>query len=68
MFLIFSLGRLDVLPVDDLGLRAGVQNAYDLPALPDRAALRERGEAWRPYRSMATWYVWRGRGFVPQSE
>lgn len=68
MFLIFSLGRLDVLPVDDFGLRAGVQELYGLPALPGRAELRERGEAWRPYRSVATWYFWRGRGWVPQSE
>ena len=67
MFLIFSLGRLDVLPVDDFGLRAGVQDTYGLPALPDRAVLRERGEAWRPYRTVATWYFWKSRGFVPQS-
>jgi DNA-3-methyladenine glycosylase II len=68
MFLIFSMGRMDVLPVDDLGLRAGVQTVYGLPELPDRAALRERAEAWRPYRSIATWYFWRSRGFVPQSD
>ncbi len=68
MFLIFSMGRLDVLPVDDLGLRAGVRSVYGLPALPVRGDLREQGEAWRPYRSIATWYFWRSRGFVPQSE
>ena len=68
MFLIFSLGRLDVLPVDDFGLRAGVQALYELPQLPGRADLRERGEIWRPYRSIATWYFWRGRGWVPQSK
>jgi DNA-3-methyladenine glycosylase II len=67
MFLIFCLGRLDVLPVEDLGLRAGVQDQYGLPALPDKASLRERAEPWRPYRSIATWYFWRSRGFVPQS-
>jgi DNA-3-methyladenine glycosylase II len=67
MFLIFSLGRLDVLPVDDLGLRAGVRDVYALPELPDKASLVERGEAWRPYRSIATWYFWRSRGGVPQS-
>ncbi len=67
MFLIFSLGRLDVLPVDDLGLRAGVRDTYGLPELPNRAALVERAESWRPYRSVATWYLWRSRGFVPQS-
>jgi DNA-3-methyladenine glycosylase II len=67
MFLIFSLGRLDVLPVDDFGLRAGVRDQYRLKELPGRAALRELGECWRPYRSVATWYLWRSRGFVPQS-
>ncbi len=67
MFLIFALGRLDVLPVDDFGLRAGVQETYQLPALPSRAELRERAEPWRPYRTIATWYFWRSRGFVPQS-
>jgi DNA-3-methyladenine glycosylase II len=68
MFLIFSLGRPDVLPVDDLGLRAGVRQVYGLPALPERAALEGLAEPWRPYRSVATWYFWRSRGFVPQSD
>lgn len=68
MFLIFSLGRADVLPVDDLGLRAGVQDQYGLAELPDKATLTELAEPWRPYRSIATWYLWRSRGFVPQSE
>ncbi len=68
MFLIFSLGRLDVLPVDDFGLRAGVRDLYQLPELPGRAALRKRAEPWRPYRSIATWYFWRSRGWVPQSK
>jgi DNA-3-methyladenine glycosylase II len=67
MFLIFSLARLDVLPVDDLGLRAGVQDRYGLSDLPDKARLTELAESWRPYRSIATWYLWRSRGFVPQS-
>jgi DNA-3-methyladenine glycosylase II len=68
MFLIFSLGRLDVLPVDDFGLRAAVRDLYELPDLPDRGTLRELGEPWRPYRSIATWYCWRSRGATPQSE
>jgi DNA-3-methyladenine glycosylase II len=67
MFLIFCLGRLDVLPVDDFGLRAGVRDLYGLKELPGRGALRELAEGWRPYRSVATWYLWRSRGFVPQS-
>ena len=68
MFLIFSLGRLDVLPVDDFGLRAGVRELYALADLPNRADLRQRAEPWRPYRSIATWYFWRSRGWVPQSK
>jgi DNA-3-methyladenine glycosylase II len=67
MFLIFSLGRHDILPVDDLGLRAGVQELYGLEELPHKDELAELAEPWRPYRSVATWYLWRSRGFVPQS-
>jgi DNA-3-methyladenine glycosylase II len=67
MFLIFSLSRLDVLPVDDLGLRTAVQQHYGLSELPDRPRLTDLAECWRPYRSIATWYLWRSRGFVPQS-
>jgi DNA-3-methyladenine glycosylase II len=67
MFLIFSLGRLDVLPLADLGLRAGVRLHYELPDLPAKEHLIERAEAWRPYRSIATWFMWRGLGNVPQS-
>ena len=59
MFLIFSLGRPDVLPVDDLGFRAGVRRHYGLADLPRPAALRELAEPWRPYRTFATWYLWR---------
>ncbi|MBY0524369.1 MAG: DNA-3-methyladenine glycosylase [Gemmataceae bacterium] len=68
MFLIFALGRLDVLPVDDLGLRAGAQRAYELAELPGRKELEELGEPWRPYRSIATWYFWRSLSSVPQSQ
>ncbi len=59
MFLIFRLGRLDVLPLDDLGLRKGAQRLYGMPALPGPAALTKLGERWRPFRSIATWYLWR---------
>ncbi len=59
MFLIFSLGRLDVLPVDDWGLRVGVQRQYSLTEPPEKAQLRTLAEPWRPYRSIATWYFWR---------
>jgi DNA-3-methyladenine glycosylase II len=68
MFLIFCLGRLDVLPVDDLGLRSGVQRQYGLAELPGRKELLELSEPWRPYRSVATWYFWRSFGNVPQSK
>ena len=59
MFLIFQLGRRDVLPVDDLGLRNAVKCAYDLDFPPTADLLREMGESWRPYRSVASWYLWR---------
>jgi DNA-3-methyladenine glycosylase II len=58
VFLIFQLGRLDILPVDDIGLRNAAKKAYDLSAQPTAAELGERGEPWRPYRSMASWYLW----------
>jgi DNA-3-methyladenine glycosylase II len=59
MLLIFALGRGDVLPVDDFGLRAAVQRHYGLAELPRRDRLEELGSRWRPYRSIATWYLWR---------
>ncbi len=59
MFLIFSLGRQDVLPVHDLGLRKGVQMAFSLSELPKPKEVEKLGERWRPYRSIATWYLWK---------
>lgn len=59
MFLIFSCGRLDVLPVGDLGLRKGVQLAFSLPELPKPKEVEEIGMRWKPYRSVATWYLWK---------
>lgn len=59
MVLMFSLSRPDVLPVDDLGLRTGVQRAFELPERPPPAEVTRIGEAWRPYRSTATLYLWR---------
>jgi DNA-3-methyladenine glycosylase II len=58
MFLIFHLGRPDVLPVGDLGIRRAVQTHYGLDELPDAKALERIGEAWRPYRSLASLYLW----------
>lgn len=58
MFLIFSLLRPDVLPVDDLGFRKAVQLAYKLRKLPEAKRLLQLAEPWRPYRSIATWFFW----------
>ncbi len=65
MFLIFSLRRMDVLPVDDLGLRASLQRYYGLDALPDRATSHQLGATWAPYRTVATWYLWRSLNIAP---
>ena len=59
MFLIFSCGRLDVLPVGDLGLRKGIQLAFSLPELPKPKEVEKIGMRWKPYRSIATWYLWK---------
>jgi len=59
MLLIFYLGRPDVLPVADLGVRKGYQILYASPELPTHGALLDHAERWRPYRSAATWYLWR---------
>lgn len=67
MFLIFSLGRTDVLPVGDLGLRAGIRREYGLEELPIKAEMEEIARPWRPYRSIGTWFLWRSLGNVPQS-
>jgi DNA-3-methyladenine glycosylase II len=59
MLLIFSLGRLDVLPVHDFGIRTGYARLYRKRKLPEPKALLKHGERWRPYRSVASWYLWR---------
>ena len=59
MFLMFSLGRPDVFPHDDLGVRTAIRNLYGLKELPDRATSHRIAEPWRPYASMASWYCWR---------
>jgi DNA-3-methyladenine glycosylase II len=59
MFLIFALRRKDVLPVGDLGIRVAVQKAYGLDAMPTPAEVEALGEKWRPYRTVASWYLWR---------
>jgi 3-methyladenine DNA glycosylase/8-oxoguanine DNA glycosylase len=59
MFLMFRLGRPDVLPVDDYGLRKGFALAFGKRQLPAPTAVARHGERWRPYRSVASWYLWR---------
>src|SRR5581483_7207288 len=59
MLLIFCLGRPDVLPVGDYGVRASMMRAYNLDDLPDPPMMSRIAERWRPYRSAGTWYLWR---------
>lgn len=59
MFLMFHLGRLDVLPVGDLGVRSGFERVYELDAAPSAAEMEAIAEPWRPYRSIGSWYLWR---------
>ena len=59
MLLIFHLGRPDVLPIDDLGIRNGFRIAYGRRSLPTPKAVLRYGERWRPYRTVASWYLWR---------
>lgn len=59
MFLMFALRRTDVLPTGDLGVRIAIRKAYSLPELPTKAEIEELATAWRPYCSVAAWYLWR---------
>jgi 3-methyladenine DNA glycosylase/8-oxoguanine DNA glycosylase len=59
VFLLFRLGRQDVFPADDLGLVKAVQRVYGLRKKPSRERLMKIAEPWRPYRSVAAWYLWR---------
>lgn len=65
MFLMFRLHRPDVLPVDDLGIVNAVQRLYKLRKRPDAKKLHALGEAWRPYRSVASWYLWQSLKVTP---
>jgi DNA-3-methyladenine glycosylase II len=58
MILIFQLGRPDVLPVDDVGVLRSIQNVYGLRRRPSEKQVLRIGERWRPYRSVASWYLW----------
>ena len=65
MFLIFNLMRPDVFPLDDLGLQKGIRVAYFSNRKVALSTLRSIGERWRPWRSVATWYLWRSLDPVP---
>lgn len=59
MLLIFRLGRPNVLPVDDYGVRKGMQRLYNMRELPNKEAMQRRGRKWQPWCSVASWYMWR---------
>ncbi|MDQ3867977.1 MAG: DNA-3-methyladenine glycosylase [Thermoproteota archaeon] len=59
MFLIFCLGRKDIFPVGDLGVRKAIQRLYSLPELPSPSTMLDIAQSWKPYRSIATWYLWK---------
>ena len=58
MYLMFSLKRLDVLPVDDLGIKKGIMKIFSLDELPDAKTIEKLTDHWKPYRSIASWYIW----------
>ncbi len=68
MVLMFKMQRADVLPVDDLGIVKAIRKAYGLRKDPDAARIRRIGERWRPYRSIASWYLWEMRDNAPLGE
>jgi DNA-3-methyladenine glycosylase II len=59
MFLMFGLGRADILPVDDLGVRKGFMKMRGMRRMPAPEYLRRHGKRWAPYRTIASWYCWR---------
>ena len=65
MFLIFNLLRPDVFPLDDLGLQKGIRRSYFKGRKVSLARMRKLGESWRPWRSVATWYLWRSLDPLP---
>lgn len=67
MLRIFALGKPDVLPVGDFGLRTGIADLFNLEAMPDPETMNRLAMPWAPFRSFATWYVWRSKDPVPQS-
>jgi len=67
MFLIFRLGRPDVLPIHDYGVQKGFAITYRKKSVPKPRELAEFGERWRPYRTVASWYMWRAVEHAPKS-
>lgn len=67
MLLIFRLHRWDVLPTEDLGIRTAMRRLYDLPDLPNKKAMLELAAPWQPYRTVASWYLWRSLDTVGRS-
>lgn len=68
MFLIFSLGRPDVFPHDDLGVRTAIRDRYGLDDLPDKTTSHSIAAPWRPYASVASWYCWRSLDLARKTE
>ena len=65
MFLMFRLHRPDVLPVDDVGIANAIRRAYGLRKIPSPVRMQKIAEPWRPYRSVACWYLWRSLDALP---
>jgi DNA-3-methyladenine glycosylase II len=59
MFLMFTLGRPDVLPTLDLGIKKGFQKLFKLRTMPDHDKMNKLAKTWAPYRTLASWYLWR---------
>jgi DNA-3-methyladenine glycosylase II len=68
MFLMFHLGREDVVPVGDLGVRRAVERAYDLPEIPDAETLQDLARPWSPHRTLASFYFWESLDANPATE
>ena len=67
MLLMFNMQRPDILPVDDFGIRNGFRLAYGLKGMPKPKALAEFGERWKPFRTIAAWYLWRANDLAKQN-
>lgn len=59
MLLIFTLGRLDIMPIDDFGIRSGLRHLFELDESTKRSTFSALTDAWAPYRSIGAWYLWR---------